>query len=244
VNVTGTYEIATIADVQKDHPALGLAGLEKLALGKGTRVAIAPDTPVKSIANSDKGPVVLEIQDASTHAIVVTFDPFSTNWPLDSGWVLFLADALSYLGDVNAGATGGLLQTGTVMQTRLPTGAADVRLALPDRESANLEPGVDGSVAFGPLYQVGLYTLSWTGPATAIDMESGGRVRRALAANLIDTAESDTTAAPTLSLASKVVAAEGDQDTRLTRKLWPWLVLAALAIVMLEWFVYNRKVSI
>ena len=34
-----------------------------------------------------------------------------------------------------------------------------------------------------------------------------------------------------------------DQETRLaSRKLWPWLLMAALAIVLFEWWVYNRKV--
>ena len=244
VNSIGTYETATVADVQKDHPALGLSGLEKLALGKGVRVELMPDTPVKSIANSDKGPVVLEVTDAATHAMVVTFDPFSTNWALDSGWVLFLADALSYLGEVNTGTAGGLIQTGTVMQSRLPSGAADVTLALPDRESAVLETGADGSVAYGPVNQIGLYTLSWKGQATALDTESGGRARRALAANLTDPMESDTTAAPQLSLAREVVASATDQDVNVTRKLWPYLVLAALVVILLEWFVYNRKVTL
>lgn len=244
VDVVGSYDAATVADVQKDHPALGLSGLDKLLLGEGMKVALVPDTPVKSIANSEKGPVVLEVTDAAAHALIVTFDPFSTNWPLDSGWVLFLADALTYLGEANSGSAGGLIQTGTVMQTRLPSGAEDVRLALPNRESATVETGLDGSVAYGPVSQIGLYTLSWTGEATALDTESNGRARRALAANLTDPAESDTTAAPRLALAKEVVAAATDEDVDITRKLWPYLVLAALAVMMLEWFVYNRKVTL
>jgi predicted ABC-type sugar transport system permease subunit len=27
-------------------------------------------------------------------------------------------------------------------------------------------------------------------------------------------------------------------------KLWPWLILFALAFVMFEWFIYNRKVYV
>lgn len=254
---TGTYDVATIADVQKDHPALALAGLENVALGQGAKIEIATDTPVRSIANSDKGPVILEVNDAMTRALVLTFDPFATNWPLDSGWVLFLADALGYLGEVNTGTSPGLLQTGSVLQSRLPSearadgtlasGARDVRLVLPDNSSVNLEPGVDGSIAFGPIDQTGLYTLSWKGVATAQDTENppGSRnVRRALAANLTDVNESDVSAAPKMALAREVVTSRDDQLTDVTRKLWPWLVLAALAVVLFEWFVYNKKVML
>ncbi|HPO92283.1 MAG TPA: VWA domain-containing protein [Phycisphaerales bacterium] len=242
-NTLGKFDLATVADVQRDHPALGLAGLDKLALGEGVQVELVPDTPVKSLANSDKGPVVLEVADAATHALVLTFDPFSTNWPLDSGWVLFLADSLTYLGDVNTGSSG-FLTTGSTLQARVPDGAADVRIALPEKGSVHVEPGVDSTVAYGPVNQTGLYTLSWTGAATAIDVESGGRVLRVIAANLTDPSESDTAASPTLSLAKEVVTADQDKQSELTRRFWPWLLLAALGVVLLEWFVYNRKVTV
>ena len=48
----------------------------------------------------------------------------------------------------------------------------------------------------------------------------------------------------TLALANDEVAAQSDDESALTRKLWPYLLLAALAIIMLEWWVYNRKVAI
>ena len=46
-----------------------------------------------------------------------------------------------------------------------------------------------------------------------------------------------------LGLASREVTAEADSKTKVAKPLWPWLILAALAIVLLEWFVYNRKVQ-
>jgi hypothetical protein len=46
----------------------------------------------------------------------------------------------------------------------------------------------------------------------------------------------------TVGLASREVAANKDRASDADKKLWPWLLLAALSIVMFEWFIYNRKV--
>jgi molecular chaperone DnaK (HSP70) len=35
-----------------------------------------------------------------------------------------------------------------------------------------------------------------------------------------------------------------DTTVQADMKLWPWLILFALAFVMFEWFIYNRKVYV
>jgi hypothetical protein len=45
-------------------------------------------------------------------------------------------------------------------------------------------------------------------------------------------------------MASATVAAAQRDEIKRTKPLWPWLLLGALAVIMLEWFVYNRKVHV
>jgi hypothetical protein len=168
--------------------------------------------------------------------------------------VLFLVNATLYLADANiggvAGATGGAavvgdsVRCGDTLTTRLPTGATDVRITLPDAERLTLEPSADGSVAFGPITTSGIYTVSWRGQSTASDVEVDGRVRRPIAANLLNPDESDIAARAKLALAREIVQAQTQKEVRVVRKLWPWLLMAALAMVMFEWWVYNRKVML
>jgi hypothetical protein len=40
------------------------------------------------------------------------------------------------------------------------------------------------------------------------------------------------------------VAASGTGSAVADLKLWPWLILFALLFVMVEWFIYNRKVYV
>lgn len=245
----GPGEITQVLSYTRDHPALRYSQLDEITIGKSRKTRVADDTAVKIIARDQDSPIIFEAADTDTRALVVTFNPGESDWALKPGFVAFLASALPWLAHSAGEETGTQLQPGQTLSQRLPTGgtgttaASNVTLVLPDDQRVNLQPAADGTVAFGPLATSGVYTLEWTGQAGGGDVEVDGRIRRALAANLLDPAESDVGAEPELGLASRVVTAkEGEQNV--TRKLWPWFVLGALGVCMLEWYVYNRKVHI
>lgn len=234
-----------------DHPALRMAGLGMVSAAKSRRVKILPDSPVRDIASLTVGPGILEITDSDTLALVVTFDHMESLWVFDPGWVLFLVNSVMYLSEASIGRTaagGGALrdsvEAGDTLSTRLPAGARDARITLPDNQRLPLEPGVDGEVAYGPVQKTGIYTVSWVGQGTASDVEVDGRVRRPIAANLLSPDESNISMRKNLALAREIVTAQTQKEVLLTRKLWPWLLLGAISLVMFEWWVYNRKVML
>ena len=85
----------TVADVQRDHPALGLAGAGQTALGEGVQVELVPDTPgnPRQLGQGPRGAGSGGRGDPRARAHLRSF---STNWPLDSAGA-FLADSLTYL---------------------------------------------------------------------------------------------------------------------------------------------------
>lgn len=240
----GPGEPGVIVDFQRDHPALRMSSLDKINISKTRKVAVEADSPVKVLARDQHGPALVEITDSATLALVVPFDVGETDWPFDPGWVLFLARSVMYLSETQSGALSEGVRVGDTLATRLPPGASEVRLTQPDGTRTPLEAASDGIVSYGPIQRSGIYTVSWIGQATATDVTDSGRAQRAIAANLLDPSESDLGTVPELSMGSDVFQATPDKQVNLTRKLWPWLLLGALAIVMLEWYVYNRKVAI
>ena len=137
------------------------------------------------------------------------------------------------------------MQPGGVLSDRLPIGATDVRVSLPDRTSADMgAPAGDGKVVYGPVERSGIYEVSWMGKPGPSDAEVGGRSVRPFAANLLDATESDCAAVTKLELASRPVVAETGGQTKVAKRLWPWLILGALGVILLEWFVYNKKVQL
>lgn len=249
----GPGEAALIVDWVREHPSLKYAGLAELNIGKSRKTSIAPDSPVLMIAQLQSGggagPAIVEAANESTRALIVTFDPGDTDWPLKPGFVLFLASSLTYLAHdtgeaAGAGALGDMVRPGQTLVQRLPVGASAVRLTLPDSTHDNLVPAPDGRIAYGPIRKIGFYSISWDGPALPTDPVVDGRPRRVTAANLLDPEESLIATRTALDLPGRVVNQTTEASHDALRKLWPWLLLGALAVVMLEWFVYNRKVHV
>jgi hypothetical protein len=90
-----------------------------------------------------------------------------------------------------------------------------------------------------------LYRLSWSGEPGPRDSVRGGRAVRLVAVNLLSEVESDTRVRERMSFATSEVAAVnrgGGSDAEEPRPWWPWLLLGALAVLMVEWWIYNRRV--
>ncbi|MCR9077443.1 MAG: hypothetical protein NXI07_15525, partial [bacterium] len=198
-----------------------------------------------SLAETATGPAMFETSDADVRAIVVPFDITKTNWPFDVSFVVFLASAVDYLGTgsiVTVDQDNRLIRPGSVLADRIPTDAQGVRVELPDgSRSPEIVPSADGRVVYGPIQQTGLYTLRWRGTPGPNDVVRENEVQRLFAANLLDPSESDVSTQPTIALANTLVSAESATERRRIRDWWPWLLLGALAILMFEWWVYNKK---
>ncbi|MCC6677846.1 MAG: VWA domain-containing protein [Phycisphaerales bacterium] len=248
----GKGETSAIIDWRRDHPVMKGVNLESVIIAESRPVQpitrSGSSASVSILATSDRGPAIVEIGAPEWRAIAAPFDVAASTWPFDVSFVVFMAQSVNYLGSDRWAAAGGsarAVQPGSVLSDRLPAGAQSVRVREPGPDGRTVEIAVaaDGRVVYGPIRASGAYELSWIGPAGPGDRTDGGRVSRTYAANLLDSAESDIAAAQELTLASSVVQARQTGATA-TRKLWPWLILGALAILMLEWFVYNKKVQV
>lgn len=234
-----------IIDWMRNHPALRSVSLDPLVIGESRIVEIAQGSGASVLAQSDKGPAIIEISSAETHAIVVPFDPANSNWPFDVGFVVFTAAAVNFVGEEGgSGVSARSIQPGQILSDRLPVGVGAAKVQLPGGDSQDLKPAPDGRIVFGPVDKAGMYRVSWTGQAGPTDAVEGNRVERYYAANLLDSAESDIGTTGELAIANKIAQATTNTSAKADKRLWPYLLLAALGIIMLEWFVYNRKVQV
>lgn len=239
----GAGEATVALDVSKTHPVMRGLSLDALVVNPGRKTAVADKSPVTILADGAQGPLIVEAATLTTRALIAAFDVTESTWPFDPSFVLYIAGGLQHLSQNGAESAGVPIQPGSTLTERLPTGAEAATIVLPDRSSFELVPAADGQVVHGPVDKIGIYTLSWKGPLGAMDVEVGGRARRAVAANLADPAESDIGTRTKIGLQSRIVEAKAG-DAPGMRRLWPYLLLLCLGIAMLEWYIYNRKVAI
>lgn len=245
VRDAGESGLASVLDWKRDHPVMRPLLLDRLRVLESRRAEIEPGSGALVVAMTSEGPAVIEASSPGTHAIVVPFAIDKSTWAVDPSFVVFVAASVQYLGeDVGVGATIRDMQPGMVITDRLPSGAENVEVLRPGARRAPLQVGADGRFSFGPLPAVGVYEVSWRGPAGPTDRTSAGGAARLYAVNLADDHESDISAADNIATASKDAVANERASTRTDRRLWPWLLALVLGVVMLEWFIYNRKVAI
>jgi len=237
---------AKFIEWKKEHPALRQVNLDEPTIGDLPLVTIVPGSSAMAIANTDKGPGIILVASIDTRAVVVPFDVAKSDWPFNLSWVIFLASSTRAIGDDAAGAGTNMqaLQPNSILSDRIPQGASNARIRIPGGDITPLTPSPDGAIVFGPLRHQGVYEVSWSGQAGPLDRQEGATAKRLYAANLLDDYESNIAAANVLNLRDRDVSARSNGEIAADRKLWPWLLLAALAIILFEWFIYNRKVYV
>lgn len=239
-------ELARPAEPGEQPPTNPDTKVDPGAKKPGTLAASAPAGSATAIASTDQGPAVLEASGPAWRAIVVPFDPAQSNWPFDVSYVVFMATAVDYIGGGQTASTGAdrLVQPGAVISDRLPVGTLSAQIRSPDGQVEPLVVAPDGRTVFGPIRKVGVYEISYRNDPAPGDFGTAEKALRPIAADLLDAAESDIASAQELTLASRIVKASAESSEKFGRRLWPYLLLAVLGVVMLEWFVYNRKVHV
>jgi len=235
-----------IINWRRVHPLLRDLTLDAVVIGKSRTVEIPDGSELVSLAETTEGPAIVEMSTGDVRAVMVAFDPAFSNWPFDVSFVVFLASAVDYLGtqvgtdvDVNARQ----ITPGFVLADRVPSDAGNIRVRLPDGSmSGEVIAAPDGRIVYGPIRETGVYSVQWTGSAGVSDMEDDGKILRYYAANLLDGPESDLGASQSLDLSNRVVSASNQGEITRLKEWWPWLLLGAIAVMMFEWWIYNRKV--
>lgn len=226
---------------KRDHPALRGVSLDNLVIFRTPIVTIPAESACVELASSDLGPVILELAADRTRAILLPFDLAESRFPFDVAFVVFMAQAIAHLAD-DGTDVAQMIRPGSTMSDRLPIDARAADVRLPNASVAPITPAPDGTFVFGPVRRSGVYSVSWTGSVGPTDARVGDRAVRPFAANLLDAEESNIGALPALLLSTGLVEADAQATTRATIRYWPWLILAALAVMMFEWWIYNRRV--
>jgi hypothetical protein len=182
-----------------------------------------------AVASSFRQPVIAARRGPGGKVLAVGFDLRRSDLPMRPAFPLLLANVLDWF----SGDDAEFIATYRTGRTwRIPAeGAGDEVTIEQAGAPAERAPVHDGYAAyFGR--RVGYYEVGLP------------RGRVLLAANLADPRESTIKPAPSLTLGGRTLGKPAGFGVSLRRDLWLYLVLGALALTLVEWLTYNRRLTV
>jgi hypothetical protein len=224
------------------HPLMRyLTGLNDIGIVEAFRFdlkdpRVPPRTPRLLEAGRDVA-LMFALSRQSYTDVVMTFalindqGHYVTNWGWHASFPIFLRNLLYVLGNVSDSSGDENVQPGEVKVLRPDVAVKEIQVIDPARKKEDLKRGTRPDFTYGKTDRVGVYEVHWD-----------GTLRRNFAVNLLDAGESDIAPRREVRIGRDKIAAE--ETYQQPRDLWKWVVVAALLLLLLEWYVYNRRVYI
>jgi von Willebrand factor type A domain/Aerotolerance regulator N-terminal len=234
----------SIIDWDDNHPILRHVSVGKIDVWHYWKRIKLPGDAVRLIEGESEDSPVLALlsRDASQYLICAfsfivpdddTGEPtLNTFWIVDVGFVTFMSDAIDFLASNVNTRNLKSARPGDPHSVAIPDNTQTVAVTRPDGRRENIPTAGAATVTYARTRKVGTYTLT---PAA--------RGKNTFAINLFDARESNIAPAETVVLGSAAVATTSAK-TLVNEPLWPWLILAILAVTLIEWTIYTRRVAV
>jgi len=157
---------------------------------------------------------------------------FGTNWPTRQSFPVFIRNLFDYYGGNQVGTSGENVQPG--MPVALESTGPDLNLCIvsPSGGKTNLKTGKMGKLSFAETAELGVYQV-----------QTGGKTTHRFTVNLFDARESDIRPNSSPSIKVGDVEVKGETAWKSSRKeIWKTVVLIGLAVLLVEWYIYNRRI--
>ena len=193
----------------------------------------------RSLIDGTNGPVLALLQRERHQYLICAFSFFdetrqmlNTDWVFNESLVVFMQNALRFLaGSTNLGQQPSVAPGEAITVAAVP-GTTSVTVRRPDGTRDKATVRGSGLVSYGRTDRVGVYHV-----------ETGIPDQETRAVNLFSDEESFIAPNRDFHLAGGQVATASEQENR-PRPLWPYVLMALGAVLLFEWFIYNKRVFI
>ena len=216
----GVLRAPVFSDARRGHPLLRQVDLGDVNIAEAERFTLSPGDV--AVASSFGAPLVAVRERPGLRIAAVAFDVRRSDLPMRAAFPLLVGNALGWL----AGTDARELMPAVVGTTaRVPAPRGSTHVLVTDPTGARSTWPVAGDVALVPMRRAGFYRV---GDVT-------------IAANASDPVESDTAPVTALELGGRALAAPDPPAGGARRPLATWALLAAAALLLIEWVSTHRR---
>ncbi len=217
---------------RQDHPLMRHVAYEGVYVARWLPLKL-PNHAVSLMEGPDSVAMAM-VTDPGHRYVIASFDLLDSNFTLKEAFPMFLQNALGYL------ASGGLLEArrmirpGDTLSVNVPPGATKAKIDRPDGRIDEEAVRAGGLLSYARTRDTGLYRVRFDDPQRTVEP---------FAANLLDRIESHIAPNEQFTVGTEAVESVL-AETKVNQPLWPYAVIAALCILLIEWWVYNKRVMI
>ncbi|MCH7719809.1 MAG: BatA and WFA domain-containing protein [Planctomycetes bacterium] len=223
------------------HPVLRHVHMETVDVDRWRRLALPSETV--TLIEGETSPILSHLSRDGSEYLICAFpllvrdsesgEPMvNTDWVQELHFVPFMHNAMQYLSATLVTAGMQNVLPGEPVKLPVPEGTTSVRIHRPDGTEDEVPSAGYASVHYAKTRTVGVYRA-----------EPGVDGQDYFAVNLFSPAESRVAPNRHLTIGGAVVAASESLE-RINEPLWQWPLLAVLAVLLLEWIVYNKRVFV
>jgi hypothetical protein len=230
IQVGGFFTATTITRVAADDPLLRYVDLSNVHVLRARSVAPPPGARV--LVEAEGGPLLFVAERPEGRLAVLTFNLRDSDLPLQIAFPILTANLADWLLPQGAAQFPATIHPGDAVPIQSDPETAKIIVTAPDGARHALSIG-ETSPVFAATDQLGVYLVE------QLDRSGDTLQSAALAVNLFDEAESDIVPREVVRVGqAEVTAAVPEEEGR--REFWPWLAGAALGVLVIEWWAYQR----
>lgn len=226
VEISGKVSNARVLTWERTHPVMRYVKLTNLDMQEALVAKKRPWGVV--LAEHENGPVLAVGERSGVKSAYIGFPLLRSDFPLRVAFPILFNNLVQWLA-TSPGRTEGLqLRAGQTAPIEVPPTAGEITITSPGGEKTRIKPEAR-TVFFSDTEEAGIYQVR------------GKNFEREFAVNLLSRDESEVKPQDKLQFGRRPVQA-GAGNTRSAHEIWRWIVLLALVVLGVEWWVYHKRI--
>lgn len=232
VSAAEVVEGQPLVFAREDHPLMRNLNYEAVFIAKWKKLSL-PRHAVSLMEGKDSA-VMAMLTDPGHRYVISAFDVLESNFAMKEAWPIFLQNVIGHLAAGGLVDAGKRLAPGDTIESTAPPGATLARIERPDAEVDEIEVRPGTPVTYARTRQVGTYRVRFNDSRKTVE---------SFAVNLLDRNESCIAPNDAFRVGAESIQMVSAEQ-KVNEPLWPYAAGLALVVLVLEWWIYTRRVMI